>query len=362
MANASLDRWVTVPDVTLPIASGHDFDLAFGPDQLPVLAHLDSVNSTLNLKKWDGRAWTSLPGLAFTGESPTQVKMAYNWAGDIVVGLWLHTFDGSSSLRVYQLNGSQLRQLGPTFFPQLSGYALAIDARGAVVAWLAGGFVVVRRWDGANWAQLGPNVNQSPSIFVERQSPALAVTGDSKLVVAYTVGTGIAAAVWNGTGWAVLGNGVPPPARAVSLGGENSGAPVAAYLNDSFSEVSRWNGSTWAAIGRPFTLPVLGRAFGAPSLTVRGSQPLVVCGIHSSPDTITGRRMLVAHAWSHLSGWEPLGRGTVNGETALANGDNLAYVIRSDPRGRPWVAWTAQGSADSNIFVSTLAPPGNAPG
>jgi len=362
MANDSLHHWVTVPDTTLPIASGQDFDLAFGPDQLPVLAHLDRVNLTLSLKKWDGRAWTILTGLDFMGESPAQVKMAYNWAGDIVVGLWLNTFSGSSSLQVYQLNGSQLQQLGPIFFPQLIGHAVTIDARGAVVASLAGGFVVVRRWDGANWAQLGPNVNQSPTI--ETQSPALAVTGDGKLVVAYTLsqGTGIAAAVWNGTGWAVLGNGVPPPARAVSLGGENSGALVAAYLKNSFSEVSRWNGSTWADIGRPFTLPVLGRAFGAPSLTVRGSQPLVVCGIHSSPETITGRRMLVAHAWSHLSGWEPLGRGTVNGETALANGDNLSYVIRSDQRGRPWVAWTAQGSTDSNIFVSTLAPPGSAPG
>jgi hypothetical protein len=242
---------------------------------------------------------------------------------------------------------------------------VAIDARGPVVAWLAAGFVVVRRWDGANWAHLGPNVNQSPNIFVEKQSPALAVTGDGKLVVAYTVFTGavneIAVAVWNGTGWVVLGNGVPPPARAVSLGGENSGAPVAAYLNGSVSEVSRWTGSSWADIGRPFILPARASAFGNPSLAVRGSQPVVVCGIHSNSDTILGRRMLVAHAWSRLSGWEPLGGGTVNGETALANDQNLAYVIHCDPRGRPWVAWTAQGSTDPNIFVSTLAPSGNAP-
>ena len=374
MANALLDHWVTVPDATLPIGSGHRFDLAFGPDQLPVLAHIDNLNSTLVLTKWDGRAWTSLPGLAFTGDSVEGVKMAYNWAGDVVVGLWLQRSSGSSSLQVYQLNGSKLRQLGPTLpsQPQLQGFAVAIDARGPVVAWLAGGFVVVRRWDGANWAQLGPNVNQSPDIFVEKQSPALAVTGDGKLVVAYTVSTGavieIAAAVWNGTAWAVLGNGVPPPARAVSLGGENSGAPVAAYLNGSVPEVSRWNGSAWAAMGRPYVLPKLATVFGDPSLTVRGSQPVVVCGIHSRPDTITGRRMLVAHAWSQphpgqpVSGWVPLGGGTVNGETALADDFNLAYVIRSDPRGRPWVAWTAQGSTDSNIFVSTLAPPSNAPG
>ena len=98
--------------------------------------------------------------------------MAYNWAGDVVVGLWLQRSSGSSSLQVYQLNGSQLRQLGPTLppQPQLQGFAVAIDARGPVVAWLAGGFVVVRRWDGANWTQLGPNVNQSPNIFVKRSN------------------------------------------------------------------------------------------------------------------------------------------------------------------------------------------------
>lgn len=365
---ASLDRWVTVPNATLPVASGRKFDLAFGPDQLPVLAYLDSDTSTLNLKKWDGRAWTSLPGLRFPGEIPTEVRMAYNWAGDIVVGLLSNRIiGGGSSIRVYQLNGSRLGQMGPNFdIPAVSGYAVTIDARGTVVAWLSGGFVVVRRWGGANWTQLGPNVNQSPNTFEEKQSPALAVTGDGKLVVAYTLSDGevigIAAAVWNGIGWAVLGDGVPPPSRAVSLGGENSGAPVVAYLNGSSSQVSRWNGSTWAAIGQPCTPRRLGRVFGAPSLTVRGSQPLVVCGIHSNPDTIIGRRMLVARAWSRLSGWEPFGQGTVNGETPLADDNNLAYVIRSDQRGRPWVAWTAKSSANPDIFVSTLAPPVIDPG
>jgi hypothetical protein len=354
------DRWVTVgSDATHPIGIGRHFDLAFDVDQRPVLAFLDSLN--LNLKKWDGHAWTSLAGLSFSGETPLQVRTAYNWAGDIVVGI-----STNNAIRVYQLSGSQLNQLGSFPIPQ-ARFAVAIDARGPVVASLDGGFVVVRRWDGANWVQLGQNVNQVPNIFVEEQSPALAVTGDGKLVVGYTlpVGqlSGIAAWVWNGTKWTTLGNGIPPPSRSLSLGGENSGAPVVAYLNGSSPRVSRWNGSTWAAIGRPCAPPLLAINFGAPSLVVPGSLPQVVCGIHTSPDTITGRRMLVGRGWSRLFGWEPLGGSSINGEIALADDSTLAYIVRSGPRGQPWVAWTAQGEggANQNIIVSTLEPPSNAP-
>ena len=162
MANALLDRWVTVPNTTLPIASGRVFDLAFGRDQLPVLAHIDPVNHTLHLKKWDGRAWTSVTSLNFPDAIPARVRMAHNWASDIVVGLLCHEMGGTRFLRVYQLNCSQLGQLGPTFFPGLSGgFDVTTDARGAVVACQADGFVTVRRWDGANWAQLGGNLNET---------------------------------------------------------------------------------------------------------------------------------------------------------------------------------------------------------
>jgi hypothetical protein len=354
---AALERWSTVPGGSTPVASGQKFDLAFGADQRPVLAVVDTPNGTLSLKKWDGTAWNSLTGLSFSGQAPLRAKMASDWTGDIVVGL-LMTSGGNLSFDVYQLRGAQLTQLGVGFrVPDVTGYALAIDARGPVIAWQSSGFVRVRRWNGIAWGQLGPSVNPSINIFNDPQSPTLAVTGDGKLVVGYALrvgdAVGIAAKVWDGTGWTALGTGVAPPARAVTLGGETSGAPVAAYLTGAASRVSRWNGSTWEPIGQPcMPTTVVAGVFGVPSLAVRGNQPLVVCGIHLNPTTITGRRTLVARGWSRIFGWEPLGGGPINGKTALADANDLVYVIRSDPSGRPWVAWTAQ----SGVFVSTLLP------
>ncbi|MEO8380713.1 MAG: hypothetical protein ABI779_13700 [Acidobacteriota bacterium] len=354
---SALDRWAKAPASSPPIASGRNFDLAFGGDQFPVLAFIDGVNPTLNLKKWDGSAWTNLSGLTFSGQRPLRVQMASNWAGDIVVGLLMSALNGDHSIEVYQLRGAQLRPLGPAFNVRATGgYAVAMDARGPVVAsWQGSGFVTVRRWSGVGWGQLGGNVNASPVTFVDRRSPALAVTGDGKLVVAYSAGVGnsfgIVASVWDGAGWTALGSGVAPPATAVNLGGENSGAPVVA--SSPFSRVSRWNGVVWQSIGQPCVPTIRHRVFGDSSLTVRGNEPLVVCGIHINAIAVIGRRTLVARTWSRVFGWKPLGLGTINGDTDLADGNYLAYVVRSDPRGRPWVAWTAQ----SGIFVSTLVPP-----
>lgn len=365
VAQSTIERWAAVPEGAPPVASGHNFDLAFGADQLPVLAFLESANPTLNVKKWNGSAWTNLTSLTFQSGLPLHVTMASNWTGDVVVGLLVSDSGGGISIRVFLLRGAQLQPLGPAFgIPALTTYAVAIDARGPVVALKNRGFFTVRRWNGVSWTQLGSNVNSDFNTFFDPQSPSLAVTGDGKLVVAYAEpvgdGVGVVAKVWDGSGWTALGTGVPAPADAVSLGGENSGTPVAAYRSGGSggsSRVSRWNGSTWVGIGQPCVPTILDAAFGIPSLTVRGNQPLVVCGIHVSPNTVTGRRTLLARAWSRLSGWEPVGRGSINGATALAD-VNLAYVVRSDPRGRPWVAWMAQ----SGVFVSTLVPAGLSPG
>ena len=187
-----------------------DFDLAFGPDQLPVLASIDALNSVLRLRKWSGQAWTSLADLP-VAEYPQAVKMASNWDGDVIVGVSSTYSDTSSFIHVYRLDGSRLKNLGPAIQIRsgVNGHAIPFDARGPVVAWLAGGFVQVRRWNGSSWLQLGSKVNESAITHQDPQSPALAVTGDGKLVVAYATlmsdGLGVEAKVWTGTGWTALG-------------------------------------------------------------------------------------------------------------------------------------------------------------
>lgn len=356
------EQWTAMgSNPTHPAARGSHFDLAFGPDQLPVLASFDSANLALSLKQYDGVGWLTLPPLKLPGQVPTEVEMTSNWAGDIVLSLLSRaTAGGGFSLQVYRLSGSQLTPMGPAFrtMSQVNGHAVTFDARGPVVAWLAGGFVEVRRWNGSNWLPLGLKVNDTAIAYIEAQSPALAVTGDGKLVVAYTQfaagGIGIAAKVWNGTGWTPLGQGVPAPSRVPSLGGENSGAPVVAFLKGYFPQFSRWDGSAWSPPSPLCIPPTLGQSFGAPALAVRFSQPVVVCGLLTNTFAITGRRTLVARALSPLVGWEPLGRGPINGAFDLAPNESLAYVMRLDPEGRPWVAWTAAGGSDPGIVVSAL--------
>lgn len=347
----AFDRWQRVPADAAPFAAIRSFDLAFGADGLPVLLSLPTSGSTVSARRWTGNSWVNLPGLPFPGQALYSVTATSDWSGDIVVGV----LAGLTRIHVFQLRNDQFRRLGqPLPVSLASGFSVAIDARGPVVAWCAGGFITAMRWNGASWAQLGPPVDQCN--FFQPQSPALAVTGDGKLVIAYTRltndGVVIATRVWSGTKWADLGSGVPSPASTPSLAGENSGAPVVAYLSHMVSQASRWNGTAWEAIGPPCVPPMLGIAFGTPSLTANGNHPLVVCGIHTTPNSSTGRRTLAVRGWLPSFGWQPASRNPVNEDIALAEGYLLAHVIRSDPRGRPWVAWTGR----DGLFVSTLIP------
>ena len=123
--------------------------------------------------------------------------------------------------------------------------------------------------------------------------------------------------------------------------------------------ISRWNGSAWTAPSRPCVAPTIGATFGAPSLTVNGTRLVVVCGILTNAVAITGKRTLVALARCppHPRDGRSWAEGRINSGIDLASDNDLAYVARFDPRGRPWVAWTAQGSAGPIVIVSTLVPP-----
>ncbi|HYD36041.1 MAG TPA: hypothetical protein VEA60_00390 [Allosphingosinicella sp.] len=230
---------------------------------------------------------------------------------------------------------------------------MTIDARGPVVAWAAGGTVAVRRWNGAAWAQLGSVVNEPASVF---RDPALAVTGEGRLVVAYTrqeSGTmRVEAKAWNGSGWTQLGSGLPTPSRSPGVAGLDSGAPVAAYLGGADSRVSLWNGSSWNPPSHPCPPPVMGSTLAPPSLAVDGNRIRVLCAIGETPF----RRKLFARMFDPLFGWSQLGGVSINGPIRLAGPIHLAYVARTAPGGRLWAAWAADSPDGSAIIVSTLEP------
>ena len=345
-------------DATHPVVRAGRFDLAFGPDQRPVL--VSQASHGVELRRWTGTSWVGLAGLGFVNEFPMDVRAASNWAGDIVVAVRVSEPFGSS-IRVFHLRGAQLVQIGTSHpVSEAGGFALGYDARGPVIAWAAGGFITVKRWNGAAWIQLGGSVNPAVNAFRDPKSPALAVTGDGRLIVADTRLTGEASVIdarqWTGTGWVALGNGPPSPAQGPSLGGRDSGAPVVASLG-AVSQVHLWNGTDWIAAPSPCPPPALGATLAPPVIDVAGNRIRVVCAI-AAPAL---RRRLVASSFAPLSGWSQLGGGTINGAIRLPAPLHLSYVARSAPSGQLWVAWTAAVDDGVGVIVSTLEPGGLTP-
>lgn len=355
-------EWVHVgADAAHPVARADRFDLVFDVDQRPVLVSKGSHG--IDLKRWNGSAWTGLAGLTFVNEFPMEVRAASNWAGAIIVGVAVSEPFGSS-VRVFHVRGSQLVQLGASHrVSELGPFALAYDARGPVVALKSAGFVTVKRWNGAVWTQLGGNVNGSANGFREAQSPALAVTGDGRLVVAYTRLSGdlpsVEAKQWTGTQWLPLGAGPGSPSRAPTLAGMDNGMLVAASLAAG-SQVSAWNGSSWTALPPPCPPSATGTTLAGPAISVAGSQMRIVCALGGI--SLLQQR-LVARSFALLSGWTPLGGSPINGGIRLARPPSLFYVARAAPSGQLWVAWTAVSGDDGvGVIVSTLTPGGFSPG
>lgn len=353
-------QWTSLgADAAHPVARATHFDLAFGPDQKPVLASVASHG--VEVRRWTGAAWVSLAMLGFENAFPMDLHSASNWAGDIVVGVRVSEPAGSV-IRVYHLVGSNLVQLGPSQpLSEAGPFALTYDARGPVLAWAAGGFVTVKRWNGAGWSRLGTTVNDAIVTFRDPSSPAMSVTGNGRLAVAYARMSGDVTRVevreWTGSGWVALGDGPISPSRSPSLAGMDSGSTVAASLGAA-SQVGLWNGSAWIAAPAPCPVSPVGATLAPPAINAGGNQLSVVCALGAPAQ----QPRLVARRFALLGGWTPIGGASINGSIPLAAPLFLLYVARSAPNGQLWVAWTCTSPGGVGVIVSTTAPGGLAPG
>ncbi|HLL29605.1 MAG TPA: hypothetical protein VK403_01285 [Allosphingosinicella sp.] len=381
-------RWVEIG--SRPVASIRKetaFDLAFASDHLPVLASVAPDLRTVELRKWDGRAWTNLADLPRDGDFIRGLKMASSSAGDIILAVSWGSIEGSGRLQVVRLADTRVVSLDSFSAPDgEDGYAVAFDGRNALVATASSGLVSVKRWDGTDFARLGQDVDRTVSNFFSEKPVGLAVTDDGTIVVAHSFlrgsNRGISTKYWTGLRWAPLGEDIPVQSLH-GLGGGDGGAPLVAFNNGAGFEVSRWNGSVWSAatqpcevrgrdanfgrpsltIGRSKLLvgplaPGIGRqlglapGIGRPSVTRALSQPIVVCGI-GSPN---GARSLFARALVPSFGWTQLGTGSINDWIPPADDRDLFVVARADGRGRLWVGWTVKAEGGPRVMVSTLVP------
>lgn len=128
--------------------------------------------------------------------------------------------------------------------------AIAIDADGQpVVACIEQGTLLVRKWNGAAWAQLGAGANSGGGAA---RSPALALDSTG-LVVAWedsaTATHVVRAARFDGVAWTPLGaqiNASGTAGRQPRLAAGGQGL-LAAYSggNPPAAVVTRWSGSAW---------------------------------------------------------------------------------------------------------------------
>lgn len=126
-----------------------------------------------------------------------------------------------------------------------------------VVAWIENGQLLVKKWDGSAWKQLGARLNRATET---PDTPAVAVEKDGSPVVVWTEseeGSTLYAARWNGSAWAQLGGKLNGQAETEAAHDPQLVAtaqgPVLAWLEgyDESAQVAvrRWDGSAWQPLG-----------------------------------------------------------------------------------------------------------------
>ena len=208
--------------------------------------------------------------------------------------------------------------------------AVALDLAGnPVVAWkgrvlgpgTSTNTIYVKRWDGANWVQLGANLLlrtaqnsgylQTPSIDVDPTNGDVIVAWSeptARTPVDLNGAFDVVVKRWNGAAWAQVGSALNVDAAATAylpkVRVTNAGTPIVAWWESGERSAARmWNGSAWinfGASGYVSTIPVLTPDLSLTALTLDGSgNPFVVFGGSGGPFAAQGS----GSGWTLLGGF-----------------------------------------------------------
>ncbi len=260
-----------------------------------------------------------------------------------------------SSLLVKRWNGSTWIQLG-TQVNQANSTVLqlsmVLDSAGSpIVAWSewAGGArtLFIKRWNGTSWVQLGAALNILSNHDAEY--PSLALDSHDQIYVSWSEiserWTDIFVKRWTGTTWRQVGGAVKinslENALTPSLAIDSTGVPVIAWVESLNIYVARWDGIGWLQQGDRLNTSI---AY-TPKLVLESSGTAVVAYSqfeNGSFDTYVKR-------WNG-TGWSQLGSAL---DTTLAN-FALNVDLLLDSSNRPVVSWNEQVSSsplNRNIYV-----------
>lgn len=226
------------------------------------------------IARWDGLEWTPLAGptgagIWMSGSGNPSVRALFEHDGDLIVAGYFDTAGGVPANNIARWDGNDWAPLGPGLVGSIGINALTVyDGELVAAGWFthAGELPVQRiaRWDGSAWNPLGSGVSGAES----NQTPvvqALAVYQGELVVGGNFIDAGGVSvqriARWNGDTWSALGSGVAQAAQPASTlpsvfsllvhGGDLIvGGNFRIAGGQSAGAIARWNGSTWQALGQ----------------------------------------------------------------------------------------------------------------
>lgn len=207
------------------------------PNGNPIIAWTENLgtefNNYIHVAQWNGETWERLGGSeGIVPERPHawDVALALTSDGRPVVATSMDPEDAEGGIQVYQWTHEQWQRIGPPVYDSLYSVRtpqLALDSLDNPTIALAHpaaemrGRIVVWRWTGSEWAQLGESVNSSANqtsyssgfrslLFNSADEPIISWTGSS-------TGTqdDLFSSIWSNNQWVSLGT--PPRTDATSI-------------------------------------------------------------------------------------------------------------------------------------------------
>lgn len=210
--------------------------LAIRPDGSPIIAWQDDSggDSEIYVRRWNGSAWVEMGSGSATGGG-ISANNGFSFAPSLAIApdgrpivAWVDESGGNFDIYVRRWNGSTWEEMGngSAFGGGISATSglsfdpsLAVSATGTpIIAWEdeSGVFsdILVRRWNGANWEEMGSGSASSGGISNDTRdsiSPSLAISSQGIPIVSWVGDSGDHADIyvrrWNGTTWEEMGSG-----------------------------------------------------------------------------------------------------------------------------------------------------------
>lgn len=283
--------------------------------------------SANNIARWNGSDWFALDG-GVTGQAPgfTALIAAMAISGNSVyVGGHFDVAGSANAKKLAQWDGSTWSRFGDEVSNGVNSAIVTVAVGGNgndVYAGgqfsIAGGLTLnhIAKWNGSNWAPLGPGLNNYA--FATAISGSDLYVGGPFTMAGTLNASGIAK--WDGNNWSALAGGVNGSVNAIAVNGSD------VYVGGFFTtagglpanRVAKWNGSSWSAVGNPSSFDQLATVA---TIAVSGSD-LYVGGIFDKVDGVDVNNIA---KWNGSS-WSALGGGLNSGVSAITIDGNNVYV------------------------------------